>query len=324
MNRKLLLKIVFACVSLALVLLILYSGLQILESTVLYVEPEAQWETETKTVRRDGVSYYPRQDITVIMLLGINRRGVVEATAPNEGGAADMITLMIFDEQDQTYSLLSINRDTMLDMPALDKTGKIIGTYYGQAAFAHTYGTGMDDSCENVKKAVSAFLHGITVDYYAALNMDAIAILNDAVGGVTVTIEDDFTEIDPTMTMGEVTLTGEQAVDFVQARRNVGDKLNLSRIRRQQEYMDGFTRALYTKIEESDTFLLSAYEKIAPYIVTDCSVNVLSGLAERYSDYTLKENVTPAGENVVGEYMEYYVDEEELDELVLRLFYAPK
>lgn len=323
MNRKKYTKFVFAGIALALVLVILYSGLQILESTVLYMGPE-QWTAERKTISRDGVDYYPRQDITVVMILGINRRGVVEPTARNEGGAADMITLMIFDEKDQTYSLLSINRDTMMDMPMLDESGKIAGTYYGQAGYAHTYGTGMEDSCENMKKAISGFLNGINIDYYVALNMDAISVLNDAVGGVTVTIEDDFTAIDPAMTMGEVTLNGEQAVIFVQSRRNVGDKLNISRIRRQQEYMENFTKQLYARKEESDTFVISTYEKLSGYIVTDCSANVISGLVDRYGDYSMKENVTPAGENVVGEYMEYYVDEDQLNDLILRLFYAPK
>ena len=35
--------------------------------------------------------------------------------------------------------------------------------------------------------------------------------------------------------------------------------------------------------------------------------------------------VTPEGENVIGdEYYEFYPDEEKLDELIVRLFYAPK
>jgi hypothetical protein len=35
--------------------------------------------------------------------------------------------------------------------------------------------------------------------------------------------------------------------------------------------------------------------------------------------------LSPEGENRKGEvYMEYYVDEEKLDALILRLFYAPK
>ena len=60
-------------------------------------------------------------------------------------------------------------------------------------------------------------------------------------------------------------------------------------------------------------------------MVSDCSVDVLAALTNRYSEYTLNEIVSPEGENVKGErYMEFYADEEKLDELILRMFYAPK
>jgi len=61
------------------------------------------------------------------------------------------------------------------------------------------------------------------------------------------------------------------------------------------------------------------------YIVTDSSATVISSLMERCSDYTLKEIVIPEGENVLTEeYYEFYVNEETLEDLTLRLFYAPK
>lgn len=322
MNRDFLRKVVFACTSLILVLVIVYSGLQILESTILLTEQDEPAVT-SKTITRDGVDYFPRQDITVIMVLGIDREGEVEAR--EYGGMADMITLMIFDEKKQTYTLLSLNRDTMVRMPTLDANGRENGTFFGQLTYSYDYGTGLEDSCENTKKTVSNLLYGINIDYYVAMHMDAIALLNDAVGGVTVTVEDDFSEVDPAITMGACTLRGQQAVTFVRSRREVGDHLNLSRIRRQQEYMDHFMDALREKAEQSDSFLISTYEEVSPYIVTDCSLNVLTSLSERFSDYELAEVVTPEGESVLGEkYYEFYLDEEKLDALILELFYAPK
>jgi len=323
MRRKVMTKVLLVCTALLLVLVILYSGLRILESTVLYMEPE-RWVTDRKTIEWNGTKFFPRQDIMVIMLLGINRTGPVAPSAFNEGGAADMITLMIFDEKEESYSLLSINRDSMIDIPILLENGKIDGTYHGQAGYAHTYGTGMQDSCENMKRAISNFLHGIQIDYYVALNMDAISLLNDAVGGVVVTIEDDFTNIDPQMQKGVRKLNGEQAVKFVQSRMNVGDELNVSRIRRQQQYMGAFTNRLHERLKEDATFVVRMFEELSRNVVTDCSANAISGIVERYGDYSFVENVTPDGENKVGQYMEFYVDEQALDELVIRMFYAPK
>lgn len=324
MNRKLLKNTVFVCIILILVLVVLYSGLQILESTVLFQE-ENTMQTTSKTIRRDGIKYYPRQDITVIMLMGINQEGEVVATEFNRGGPADMVTLMIFDEKTRQCNLLSLNRDMMVDMPMLDKTGREDGVFYGQLAYAHVYGDGMEISCENMRKTVSNLLYGVTIDYYFSLNMDAIGLLNDAVGGVTVNIVDDFSQVDPSLTKGEMTLYGQQAVNFVQARWYVGDELNLSRMERHREYMHNFASALKSKMEEETEFVVRAYEQVAPYIVSDCSVQILSRLEKDYGDYVLGETFTVPGENVLGaEIYEFYPDEEKLDELILQLFYAPK
>jgi hypothetical protein len=89
--------------------------------------------------------------------------------------------------------------------------------------------------------------------------------------------------------------------------------------------MNGLLEGLQTKLKGETAFAISTYESIATYTVRDCSGNVISSFAERYGNYPLVEIVSPEGENVKGEqYMEFYVDEQKLDELILRLFYAPK
>ena len=152
--------------------------------------------------------------------------------------------------------------------------------------------------------------------------MDAISILNDAVGGVTVEVKDDFSHIDPTITMGEVTLTGQQAIHYVRTRKGLGDQLNISRMERQQAYMHGFVDALLNH-KEDPTFALKTFNQVSKYIVTDCSATVLNSLLQRYSDYPIVEVVSPVGENVMSNYVEFYVDEDLLDELILRLLYNP-
>lgn len=324
MNRKQLAKVIYVCISLLLVLVIVYSGLRILESAV-FLHQGSSMQTTSKTIVRDGVKYYPRQDITTVLVMGVNQVGEVVPTPYNDGGAVDMITLFVFDEKTEECTILSLNRDMMVTMPALNEYGKEVGTYFGQLAFSHAYGDGMADSCENVRATVSNLLYGTQIDYYFSMNMDAIALLNDAVGGVTVTVEDDFSRIDSTLTKGEVTLFGQHAVNFVQARGNVGDELNLSRMRRHKEYMSNFVPILREKIEESAGFVVSTYEAVAPYIVTDCSAQVVSRLEEQYGGYAVGENLTVKGENVLGEkYYEFYADEKALDDLILDLFYAPK
>ena len=311
---------------LALVIVILYSGLQILESTVLQNTEKPAQVTTTKTISRNGIEYFPRQDVTVIMVLGIDQMGpVTSSNYHRNNGAADSIMLLVFDENARDCTVLYLNRDTMLNMDVLGVRGEYAGTAYGQLALAHTYGTGLEDSCQNVKNTLMKYIHGLTIDYYVAMNMDAIPILNDAVGGVTVTVVDDFSKVNPTITMGELTLRGDQVIDFVRTRKDVGDQKNVTRMERQKEYVNGFLKALAEKEQSDVEFIIRLYEQVSPYLVTDCSVTTLSNMLDRYADFTLKEVVTPEGENLIedGHYA-FYVDEEKLDELIVRLLYNPK
>jgi anionic cell wall polymer biosynthesis LytR-Cps2A-Psr (LCP) family protein len=157
------------------------------------------------------------------------------------------------------------------------------------------------------------------------MNMDAIAILNDLVGGVKVNVTDDFSEIDPSITKGEMVLKGQQALTYVRTRQGLGDQLNVTRMQRQRDYMVGFMKALKQNISDSATFALEAYEKASPYSVTDCSSSAITALANRLVGYELRDVVAIQGENVVGEkYMEYHVDKDELDRIILKYLYAPK
>jgi LCP family protein required for cell wall assembly len=311
---------------LVLILVIIYSGLQILESSVLYSEGEPAETTATKTIIRNGVEYYPRQDITVVMVLGIDRFGpVVSSNYYRNDGSADSVMLVVCDETNKTYSVLYLNRDTMVNMDVLGVRGEYAGTAYGQLALAHTYGTGLEDSSLNVKKTLTNFIHGMTIDYYLTMHMDAIPVLNDAVGGVTVNVKDDFSQVNPSITMGELTLRGDQVLDFVRTRKDVGDQKNVTRMERQREYVDGFLKKLMSKEQENLKFAMKLYENVSPYIVTDCSAETLSGMLDRYVDFTLAEVVSPEGETaIVNGHYEFYADEEKLDELIIRLFYAPK
>ena len=315
----------FFCLILLLVLVLLFSVLRILEATVLSTKTGEE-VIETKTIYRDDKAYFPRQDITSILLLGIDRYGpVVDSETYNNRGAADMAMVVILDHAAEECRILQLNRDTMVTMPVLGIGGRRAGTYYGQLALSHTYGSGLADSCENTVQTVSDLLYGITLDYYAAMNMDAIPILNDAVGGVTVNVTEDFSAVDPSIQMGEMTLMGQQSIHFVRTRKNVGDQLNLSRIQRQKEYVDGFVEA-FTAARKADSHLiLDTYEDVSDYLVTNLSANALSGIIDRYSHYPIVEVVSPEGENVMGEeYFEFYVNEESLDNIVLRLFYDEK
>ena len=99
-KRKAAKGIVYVCILLILVLVMLYSGLQILESTVLLPEDTSANVVPTKTITRNGIDYYPRQDVTVMLVLGIDQFGPVQSSNYyRNNGSADSVMLLVFDEK---------------------------------------------------------------------------------------------------------------------------------------------------------------------------------------------------------------------------------
>ena len=96
---------------LLLVLVVLFSGLRILESTVLSTVTGEE-VIETKTIYRGDKAYFPRQDITTILLLGIDRYGpVVDSETYNNRGAADMAMVVSLDHAGEECRVLQLNRE---------------------------------------------------------------------------------------------------------------------------------------------------------------------------------------------------------------------
>jgi len=326
MNKKLN-DLVTVGVILLLIIVIIYSGFRMTESTVFHQEAATLEEkAPSKTIVRNGKSYFPKQDMTTFLFMGIDNEGPMESSNSYlNDGEVDVIYVLMFDEQEEAFSVLSLNRDTMVEMPVLGLGGKKAGTQVAQLALSHTYGDGLEASCENTRDTVSKLLNGIVIDYYISVNMDAIAILTDAVGGVTVNVTDDFSQVDPTINQGKMKLNGKQSVSFVRLRKDVGNQMNISRMERQSEYINGFLTAFHEKMESGDSFIRHTYEKLSDYMVTDCSATSASNLLEKYSEYELKEIVTPKGKNTKGEeFMEFYLDEEAFDQVVVEMFYREK
>lgn len=309
-------KAVFCCAILILVLVLIYCGLRILESNV-YSGSSSQDAYVSKTITRDGIDYFPRQDITVMMVLGIDQQnGAGDSGKP----FSDLAMLLIFDQSSKELRILNLDPDTMLNSPGGDGESELV-----RLAETYSFGSDPKDGCERTGKAISNFLYGIEIDHYLSLNYEAIAHLNDAVGGVTVTVEDDLSQADSTIPKGTVTLRGEQAISYIRSHRGAEDQADVSRMKRQQDYARGFLEAFRDKSAQDPGFILSAFETVSSHLVSDCSVITLASFMARYSDYELLEILHPEGETVTGtQDMEFHVDEQQLDELILRLFYAPK
>lgn len=275
-------------------------------------------------VEYNGEYYVPREGLQTILIMGLDKYEREESTfAYTNKMQSDFLLLAIIDEEDRTCDLLHLNRDTMTEIRRLGFGGADTGEFIGQLALAHTYGSGGSDSCLNAVRAVSDLLGGIKIDHYMTLTMDAVGKINDLVGGVTVTMLEDFTELDPAMKKGEeVTLKGDQALLYVRARQGVGDQTNLSRMERQRQYLNAFYGKLMEANKKVDGFLSSTLLKVNDDFESDCTVNQLDALSDILEICTVNPIVYMEGESVVGdEFVEFYIDEESRQETILSLFY---
>ena len=152
------------------------------------------------------------------------------------------------------------------------------------------------------------------------MNMDGIAIVNDAVGGVPVTITSDFSLVDDSLPMGEtVTLTGQQAETFVRGRRNVDDQTNISRMARQRVYLASFFEQLK---KQDDNTILKAYDEVFPYTVTDIGSQTVTEMIDYLRSYEQLPMLTIDGEaKIENDHWAYYLDETSLQNTILQLFY---
>lgn len=77
-----------------------------------------------------------------------------------------------------------------------------------------------------------------------AVNMSAISAINDAVGGIKVTVLEDMTAVDPDFVEGsQVHLIGEDAFWYVKYRDIDTFGSADMRLERQEQYLNGFIKA---------------------------------------------------------------------------------
>ena len=241
-----------------------------------------------------------------------------------KAGQADFLRLVVLDDADKTVQQLQIDRDTMTPVTVLGLLGDRYEPVTQQICLGYAFGDGRQTSCEVTVEAAGNLLGGQTIDQYLAMGLDGISTLNDLAGGVTVTLEDDFSAIDPAMTKGAtLTLQGEQAETYVRSRRSVGVGTNEARMARQESYIRQLSVQLDEKLQKDQNFAVDAYDALQPYLTTSMAKGQLVNEAWAAKDYTRLDTIKPDGTYQVGEdgFMEFYPDADALQQAVLQLFY---
>lgn len=282
-------------------------------------------ENNNAIVKIGGVKCRAKQNIDTYLFMGVDAKGTVEdSEKEGELGQADMITVLVVDRAKNTYALLPINRDTITAVDSLDENGDVLATTDIQLALAHANGTNQEEACENTVKAVSHLLHGQSIDEYAALHMDGIGLINHFVGGVSVTIEDDFSDSDKTLKKGQtVKLTDQQAINFLHDRMNVGDGTNEARMRRQNAYMNGLREIMKEETLKDSRYPIKMYRSLKDYTVSTMSSSSISRISKAMIKNKYLGRFEIEGTSEIDDYgfVAFTPNRKSLDDIVIKLFY---
>ena len=286
-------------------------------------------QNEGDLVIYKGHKYKYNKSITNILFMGVDKDNLdVKDTKLKMRGAgqSDTIFVAAVDTSSGKVTLVNIPRDIMTYVKTYDKNGKYEGRSIRQICLAYAYGDGKKKSCENVAYAVSKVLYGVPIESYMSIDLSAISVLNDAIGGVNVQVIGDLTSADPSLKEGaNVTLLGGQAETYVRSREFEPLDANLQRMQRQQQYVTAYAQKALQEMRSDLTLPLDLLSLVSENSVTNLSAPKITYLATKVSGSSFSaDNIYSIDCNIkegkTG-YAEYYPDETKLFEMILKVFY---
>lgn len=288
-----------------------------------------EFQEKTVSIKLHKKTWKFAHPVQTYLFIGTDKSGNEDAEGEEyHGSMADALMLVVVDKEEKTYGILQLNRDTITEVPMLLQDGSANASAQMQLCTAHWYGKDKAASCDNTVETVSQMLGGLPIDGYYALKMDAMPLLNHEVGGVTVTLEDDMTKLDPAMKKGAtLTLTDRQAELLMQSRYTMEDDRNTQRMRRQQIFLKAFMKKIKKQNAGDINATVKLYDRLRPYATTDIKMNDLTALLKDMQGYTDKGIITIDGTSKIGEklhdgkkHWEFYMDEDSLETSMKQLY----
>lgn len=277
-----------------------------------------------ETIEYNGQTYRYNDHLSNYLFMGIDTTAEISTyESQQDAGQADSIFVVSMDRVTEEMKVLLIPRDTITEIEVFNPSGQSLGTSENHINIQYAYGDGKEKSCELMETAVSGLLKDIPIHGYCAMNMDGIAAITDLVGGVEVTVPDaSLEEVNPEFREGAVvTLTGENAEQFVRY-RNINEKgSSLVRQERQKTYMRALLAKAREAAEKDAGFVVDMYDSIQPYTVTSLGTDVFAQLLAAADANTTDAETVPGEMTHPGDFDEYHVNEEEFTKLLIEMFY---
>ncbi|MFD1658972.1 LCP family protein [Streptomyces caeni] len=227
-----------------------------------------------------SASRLPDGPLNILVLGSDSRSG--EANAALGGGRtlgarSDTAMVVHIDAGRTDATVVSIPRDTLVTRPSCPLASGGTSPVAHDAMFNSAYAVG-GPVCA-VKTAES--ITGIRMDHYLEIDFSGFARLVDALGGVTVTTDEDIDDAKShlRLTAGTHHLTGARALALARTRHGIGDGSDLGRIGLQQNLV----KALLEQIAATDLLtdpakLYRAADTVTGSLTTDTGLDSLPEL----------------------------------------------
>ncbi|MET4656788.1 LCP family protein required for cell wall assembly [Streptomyces sp. PvP037] len=217
-----------------------------------------------------------------VLVLGSDSRAGDNAglgTGKVAGARSDTALVMHIPEGRRQAVAVSIPRDTLVTRPECTKADGSALPQAERVMFNSVYSTA-GPAC--VVKTVEK-MSGVRMDHYMEIDFAGFKGLVDAIGGVTVTVDEPIKDSSSGLDLSAGThkLDGTDSLAFVRTRHGVGDGSDLGRIGLQQQFMI----ALLSEVKKQDLFgsptkTYKIADTLTSALTTDSELASLTSLAD--------------------------------------------
>jgi LCP family protein required for cell wall assembly len=231
------------------------------------IAPSGDTQRSLSDLWSNGFRYNITRPVN-ILVMGIDRVPDVPADSSAAlDGRSDTMLLVQVNPEDNSINVLSIPRDTQVEIPGV-----------GLTKINHANMLGGDSLAARV---VSRNLNGVTIDRYVRVSTEAFRELVDLLGGVEVFVPHRMSYTDETqglyidLEQGWQTLDGDQAEQFARFRSDGNG--DIGRVQRQQQLI----RAMRDRITNPAVIpkIPQAIQLIQSYVDTNLSLEEMLSLA---------------------------------------------
>ncbi|MBR3148675.1 MAG: LCP family protein, partial [Eubacterium sp.] len=286
-------------------------------------------------IEYNGHKYKYNENIVSFAFEGIDVRTLQTVDETDFIGACDANIVVAIDTETGKTNAIVIPRDTMVDVDMYSaKTGLLLKSDKTQLCLAYAYGDGAELSCQNTVDAMSRILNNVPINKYFALDLDGIAPLNDAIGGVEIS-NSLYAFPDEGINIGDpVTLKGDMAEKYVRTRDVDYIEASLNRTERQMQYVRAYANQALPAVVRDFSTVSKLYNIAKNYSRTNLTLSnatymaslLLSKNIRDFDTVMLKGEMksSPAKDLAFKDfvYAEFYPDEDFLMQSVLNAFYT--